>query len=54
LHITYVDTQARLTRRQVRPLRLETHAGQEYLVAFCHLRGDERHFRLDRIVSWEF
>jgi predicted DNA-binding transcriptional regulator YafY len=33
--------------------RLEFHASQEYLVAFCHLRGNERHFRLDRIASYE-
>lgn len=53
LAITYVDTRGRTTRRRIRPRRLETHNGQDILVAHCELRGAERHFRLDRIVEWQ-
>ncbi len=37
----------RVTEREVSPRRLEG----GYLVAFCHLRGEERSFRLDRILE---
>jgi hypothetical protein len=53
LDMTYADTRARVTRRRVRPLRLESRWGQQYLVAHCELRQDERWFRLDRIVELE-
>ena len=51
LDMTYADTRARVTRRRVHPLRLESRWGQQYLVAHCELRQDERWFRLDRIVE---
>jgi hypothetical protein len=40
------------TVRRVDPLRLEQwgRQGKDYLVAFCHLRGEERTFRVDRIA----
>lgn len=37
------------TRREVEPLGVVFYAGSWYLVAWCRLRGDIRHFRLDRI-----
>ncbi|MGQ0618144.1 MAG: helix-turn-helix transcriptional regulator [Acidimicrobiia bacterium] len=40
-------------RRQVDPLRVFADQGAWYLVGFDHLRGDERVFRVDRIVSVE-
>jgi predicted DNA-binding transcriptional regulator YafY len=49
--LTYVDGQARVTRRQVYPMRLEMRAGRHYLIARCELRKAERCFRLDRVVA---
>lgn len=37
--------------RRVQPHELFSHRGQWYLAAFCHTRGDERLFRLDRIAQ---
>jgi hypothetical protein len=51
LTLTYADTRGQVTQRRVRPLHLEARWGRRYLLAFCELRQDERHFRLDRIVE---
>jgi len=42
-----------VTVRRVDPLRLEQRGrrGTVYLIAFCHLRGEERTFRVDRIAA---
>ncbi|MBN2001752.1 MAG: WYL domain-containing protein [Anaerolineae bacterium] len=53
LLLTYVDAQARRTQRRVWPVRIEQSSGLTYLVARCELRGEERRFRLDRIVAAE-
>ncbi len=58
VQMVYADAQARVTRRAVRPLSIDTYGdrtgeGSEVLIAFCELRQDERHFRLDRIVAVE-
>ena len=37
------------TRREVEPLGVVFYGGNWYLVAWCRLRSDLRHFRLDRI-----
>lgn len=37
--------------RTVSPRRIEWHGDTPYLVAYCHLRRDERTFRLDRILA---
>ena len=42
-----------LTRRIVEPYRIEWRGDVPYLVAYCHLREDERVFRLDRIRECE-
>lgn len=39
------------TVREVEPLGVVFHGGGWYLVAWCRLRGDLRHFRLDRIQN---
>jgi len=39
------------TRRRVDPLRLEWRGRAVYLIAYCHLRGEQRVFRVDRIVE---
>ena len=49
--LTYADTHGQVTQRRVRPLHVESRWGRRYLLAYCELRQDERHFRLDRIVE---
>jgi hypothetical protein len=44
---------AHRTTRRVEPLRLEWRGDVVYLVAYCHLRGDQRVFRVDRISRVE-
>ena len=41
------------TARDVEPLGVVFYGGNWYLVAWCRLRGDLRHFRVDRIQSLE-
>jgi len=45
----YTASRAHTTVRRVEPLRLEWRGDVAYLVAYCHLRGDQRTFRVDRI-----
>jgi hypothetical protein len=42
-----------LLSRRVDPLRLEWRGGVPYLVAFCHLRQENRVFRVDRVERIE-
>ena len=51
IEIEYHPLDRPVTVRRVDPLRLEQRGrlGTDYLIAFCHLRGEERTFRLDRI-----
>jgi DNA polymerase-3 subunit epsilon len=51
LFLRYVDASGRETERVVRPLHVTTQRGELYLIAYCHLREDQRTFRLDRIVE---
>ncbi len=49
LWITYMGGRQDLTERAVDIYGLVFHAGAWYAPAFCHLRGDLRVFRLDRV-----
>jgi DNA polymerase-3 subunit epsilon len=51
LSIRYLSAQQDETVREVEPLEIIPQGDYLYLRAFCHLRGDERTFRLDRIVE---
>jgi DNA polymerase III epsilon subunit family exonuclease len=51
LLLRYVSAQGEETVRMVTPLFVEAYGGYLYLVAFCHLRHEQRSFRLDRIVE---
>lgn len=51
LWLRYVSAWGRETVRLVSPLGVTASGGRLYLVAFCHLRGAQRTFRLDRIVE---
>jgi DNA polymerase-3 subunit epsilon len=49
LEILYRDGSGTLTRRRIRPTQILSGFGTVYVVAYCHLRGEERSFRLDRM-----
>jgi DNA polymerase III subunit epsilon len=53
LLITYIDAKGGETTRLITPQRVIAMNGYIYMVAFCHMRQAERHFRLDRIVKIE-
>jgi predicted DNA-binding transcriptional regulator YafY len=53
LHLEYGDKKGRASRRVVWPVAIGFFASAEVLAAWCELRGDFRHFRLDRIVAAE-
>lgn len=48
VHIEYMGYTGS-TQRIIQPLYATYHQGSIYLVAYCHLRDDQRTFRLDRI-----
>lgn len=52
LRILYLGEEGE-TERTITPLYPSEHQGVGYLVAHCHLRQDQRTFRLDRIFSAE-
>lgn len=43
----------RSTTRVVDPYKIVKLGGHDYMVGFCHMKGDKRNFRLDRITSWQ-
>jgi len=51
LELRYVSTSGEETQRVVSPLQVTAYGGYLYLIAFCHLRNDQRTFRLDRIIE---
>lgn len=51
VRIEYVDPGDQLTQRVVDPLKVFVDRGTSYVITDDHLRGDERVFRIDRIVS---
>lgn len=53
LSITYVDGVGHETRRSITPQEVYSVRGSVYLVAHCHLRGEDRTFRVDRIVEFD-
>ena len=53
LRIGYIDVGGRETEREVEPQQVVVGPNGSYLAAWCHLRGDDRVFRLDRITRAE-
>lgn len=51
LQVGYTDVRGCDTRRVVRPIAMVYHVDVTLIAAWCELRGDFRHFRIDRIVS---
>lgn len=52
LQITYRSTEGN-TERTITPLYPTAAEGVSYLIAYCHLRQEQRSFRLDRILHIE-
>ena len=53
LHIRYIDVGGLETEREVEPQHVVVGPNGSYVTAFCHLRGDDRVFRMDRITRAE-
>jgi DNA polymerase III subunit epsilon len=53
LFIRYVDRKGDASERWITPRQILALNDYLYLVAYCHLRDDERNFRLDRIEQME-
>ncbi|OYO31234.1 YafY family protein [Janthinobacterium sp. PC23-8] len=51
LTLAYQDEHGSATARTVWPFALAYFEGKRLLAAWCELRGDYRHFRIDRIAS---
>ena len=51
LQLRYQPEKAPATVRVVQPLEVYYERGHGYMRAFCHLRQEERNFRLDRITE---
>ena len=50
VQMEYLDARQARTLRIIQPLYIRRSNGELILVAHCHLRGDQRTFKLDRIV----
>ncbi len=53
LRITYTDAEERRSERTIKPLAILYYLEVVVLTAWCELRADFRHFRLDRIITCE-
>ncbi len=51
MHIRYKGSDGRHSERTVEPRKITLRETATYLVAYCHLKHEERTFRLDRIVE---
>lgn len=52
IEIVYVTAGGARSERRITVTKVVQRSRDLYLVARCHMRGDERTFRLDRIVDW--
>lgn len=53
LKISYVDAKSQATVRSIKPLGVVYYIESLVIAAWCELRGDFRHFRIDRIDACE-
>ncbi len=53
VRLTYSDAEGKRTQRTVTPLAILYHIEVVVLAAWCELRSDFRHFRVDRIVDFK-
>jgi DNA polymerase III epsilon subunit family exonuclease len=47
----YLDARQQRTERMINPLRIRRSGNEMVLIAHCHLRGDQRTFKVERIVE---
>ncbi len=53
VELNYEDASAKSTERIIWPLVLIYYVDNAVIAAWCELRDDIRHFRLDRVQSWK-
>lgn len=53
IQITYIDRKGERTVRTITPRQVIGLSDYIYLQAWCHLRNDERSFRLDRVLEMQ-
>ena len=53
LRIRYIDVGGLETEREIEPQQIVVGPNGSYLTAWCHLRGDDRVFRMDRVTRAE-
>lgn len=53
IEMYYIDSTGHQSKRKVDPIDIISKNDYVYLVAHCHLRSDQRTFRLDRVVRME-
>ena len=51
VRMRYVNAAGQETSRTIQPLRVREDHGYQYMVAYCYLKGEQRTFRLDRIIE---
>ena len=51
VRIAYVDEKGRRTRRTIWPIAMAYYVDVTLIGAWCELRSDYRHFRVDRIAT---
>lgn len=51
LWVAYSDEEGRRTERTIRPIAMAYYVDVTVIAAWCELRGDFRHFRVDRISA---
>ncbi len=54
LKIRYISKVGTINSRQVSPRYATRHGSTTYFIAYCHLRKQQRTFRIDRIMGAEF
>jgi len=53
LRIRYIDVGGLATEREIEPQHVVVGPNGSYLTAWCHLRGEDRVFRMDRVTRAE-
>ena len=53
VRLRYLDARRKESVREIDPIEIRAFRGTATLIAHCHLRGDRRTFKLDRIVAVE-
>ena len=51
LKIDYVNNKGEASTRTISNIRLSNDYGSEYIKAFCHLRKEERNFKICNIIK---